>query len=255
MTETNVICMKWGSAFGPEYVNRLYGGVRRNLVGDLRFICVTDDRNGIRSEVEIIPLVPEPFHERMMDALAKAPRQCPIQKIAMRRPGLVPDLRGPLLSLDIDVVITGSLAALVAYAPGKVTMRKVWGKQSRVDGLANSSAVRYDPDLHPYLYEDLARDPYGEIMKAGGSEQSYLSYAAFEHGDLVYFPDAWCASFKYDCRPPRPLNLFLAPRLPPDCRIVFFHGRPKMTEAVHGYRSDPMHSTRPAAWLRDAWRD
>lgn len=255
MKLANVICMKWGNAFGPEYVNRLYAGVRRHFSGDLRFICVTDDKSGIRPEVEVIPLIPEPFHEQMMKALAQAPRQCPIQKIGLRRPGLVPDLSGPLLSLDIDVVITGPLEDLLVYAPGKVAMRKVWGVQSRVDGLANSSAVRYDPAVHSYLYEAFARDPYGEIMKAGGSEQSYLSYTAQEHGDLEYFPDRWCASFKYDCRPKRPLNLILRPRLPTDTRIVFFHGRPKMSEAVDGYRSDPLHSTRPAPWLRDAWRD
>ena len=26
-----VICMKWGSKYGPEYVNRLYGMVARHL--------------------------------------------------------------------------------------------------------------------------------------------------------------------------------------------------------------------------------
>lgn len=255
MSETNVICMKWGRAFGPEYVNRLYRGVRRHVTGDLRFMCITDDRHDIRPEVEVIPYSPEPFHDKMMDALSRAPRQCPVQKIAMRRPDLVPDLNGPILSLDIDVVVTGSLNDLLSYSPGKVVMRRVWGTPSRRAGLANSSAVRYDPSVHAYLYETMARDPETEVLKANGSEQSYLSYTAQEAGDLVYFPDEWCASFKYDCRPRRPLNLILAPRLPSDARLVFFHGRPKMTEAVAGYRSDPLHSTRRADWLVDAWRD
>jgi len=255
MTEANVICMKWGSAFGPEYVNRLYGGVRRNLNGPLRFICVTDDRAGIRREVEVIDWVKEPFHDRMMDALSKAPRQCPIQKITLRKPDLVPDLRGPLLSLDIDVVVTGPMNDLMEFAPGKVCMRREWSPPSRRSGLANSSAVRYDPALHGYLYERMAQDPWTEVMTANGSEQSYVSYLAHEMGDLEYFPDRWCASFKYDCRPKRPLNLIRPPGLPSDTRLVFFHGRPKMSEAVKGYRSDPLHSTRPAKWLTDAWRD
>lgn len=255
MAETNVICMKWGRSFGPEYVNRLFRGVRRHVTGDLRFICVTDDRTGIRPEVEVVDYVTEPFHDRMMAALAVAPRRCPIQKITLRRPDLVRDLRGPLLSLDIDVVVTGSLDDLMAYEPGKVCMRREWLPPSRRWGLANSSAVRYDPKLHAYLYEAMARDPWAEVMQAHGSEQSYVSYKADEHGDLAFFPDAWCASFKYDCRPMRPLNLILPPRLPADTRLVFFHGRPKMSEAVMGYRSDPFHSTRPAAWLTEAWRD
>ena len=31
-----ILCMKWGTKYGPEYVNRLYGMVRRHLVGDFR---------------------------------------------------------------------------------------------------------------------------------------------------------------------------------------------------------------------------
>ncbi len=253
MGEANVICIKWGSAFGPEYVNRLRAGVRRNITGDLRFFCITDDRAGIDPEVEVIDLTPEPFQAELEAGRIAAARSGPIQKITLRRPGLIPDLRGPLLSLDLDVVVTGPLDDLIAYAPGKVCMRKVWGKPSRYAGLGNSSAVRYDPTLHSYLYERMAANPEEEIIRNSGSEQSYLSWAAHEAGDFEPFPDAWIASFKYDCRPMRPLNLFVEPHLPDDARIVCFHGRPKMSEAVDGYRSDPLHSTRPCSWLRKNW--
>ena len=40
--ERIVLCMKWGTKYGPEYVNRLYSMVRRHLNGDFRFICLTD---------------------------------------------------------------------------------------------------------------------------------------------------------------------------------------------------------------------
>jgi hypothetical protein len=46
----NVICMKWGTKYGPEYVNRLYAMVRRHLTGDFRMVCLTDDPTGIRTE-------------------------------------------------------------------------------------------------------------------------------------------------------------------------------------------------------------
>ena len=47
-----VICMKWGTLYGAEYVNRLYHAVRRNITGDLRFICFTDNRSDIIDSVE-----------------------------------------------------------------------------------------------------------------------------------------------------------------------------------------------------------
>ena len=34
----NVLCLKWGNYYGPEYVNRLYAGVKRNLHRPFRFV-------------------------------------------------------------------------------------------------------------------------------------------------------------------------------------------------------------------------
>ena len=56
--ERHVICMKWGTKYGPEYVNRLYAMVRRHLSGDFRFVCLTDDSTGIHSEVQCLPIPP-----------------------------------------------------------------------------------------------------------------------------------------------------------------------------------------------------
>ena len=39
----NIICMKWGTKYGPEYVNRLASMVRRNTTIPCRFVCMTDD--------------------------------------------------------------------------------------------------------------------------------------------------------------------------------------------------------------------
>ena len=56
--QRHVLCMKWGTKYGPEYVNRLYAMVRRHLRGDFRFVCLTDDARGIRAEVQCLPIPP-----------------------------------------------------------------------------------------------------------------------------------------------------------------------------------------------------
>ena len=43
----NVICIKWGTKFGPEYVNRLYKMVQKNLSLPHRFVCFTDSAEGL----------------------------------------------------------------------------------------------------------------------------------------------------------------------------------------------------------------
>ena len=48
--------MKWGTKYGPEYVNRLYAMVRRHLSGDFNMVCLTDNSSGIRSEVQCLPI-------------------------------------------------------------------------------------------------------------------------------------------------------------------------------------------------------
>eukprot|EP00967_Tisochrysis_lutea_P144783 scaffold270876_cov31-Tisochrysis_lutea.AAC.2 len=71
-----VVCVKWGDVYGPEYVNRLYAMVRRNLgqgidadckpgasssVSNplkLRFVCLTDNPVNLRAEVEPLPIPP-----------------------------------------------------------------------------------------------------------------------------------------------------------------------------------------------------
>lgn len=247
------ICLKYGTLYGPEYVNRLYAALRRNTRAEPRLFCMTEDRTGLRPEVEILPLPDEPFHERMFAAMARARRQGRLRKVSIFNPALIPDLAGPLLFFDLDVVITGPVDDLYTYAPGKVCMRREWGA---VPGqLGHGSVTRFDPRLHGYLYEDMARDPDACIALGGGMEQNYTSLNAARHGDFEPFPDEWIVSFKYDCRPPRPLNLILPPRLPAGARVVCFHGRPKMSEAVAGYRADPFHSTRRADWLTRAWSD
>lgn len=51
-----VACVKHGTKYGPDYVNRLYSMVRRHLPGNWRFVCYTDDPRGLRPEVGVIDI-------------------------------------------------------------------------------------------------------------------------------------------------------------------------------------------------------
>lgn len=42
-----IVCMKWGKAYGGEYVNMLYRAVRDHLSLDHDFICITDRTDGL----------------------------------------------------------------------------------------------------------------------------------------------------------------------------------------------------------------
>ena len=93
------------------------------------------------------------------------------------------------------------------------------------------------------------------MEKARGSEQRYTSTLAQEKGAFAYLPRDWVVSFKHDCLGLPPVNYLAAPKLPLDARVVCFHGRPKMPEAVEGYRGSWLRWSRPCGWLREHWID
>ena len=99
-TPVNVICMKWGKLYGPEYVNFLRAGVGRHLKRPFRFVCFTDDANGLRDDVQALPL-PEL-------GLPKGQGDLRWRKLAVFRKELY-DLRGTTLFLDLDLVIVDSI--------------------------------------------------------------------------------------------------------------------------------------------------
>ena len=51
--EKNVICIKWGTKFGADYVNRLYKMVEKNLSIPHRFVCFTDNAEGLIEGIEV----------------------------------------------------------------------------------------------------------------------------------------------------------------------------------------------------------
>ena len=56
----NVLCAKWGTKYPAYYVNRLYAGVAKWLARPFRFVCATNESEGIRPEVECVALDPNP---------------------------------------------------------------------------------------------------------------------------------------------------------------------------------------------------
>ena len=249
-----VVCIKWGNLFGPEFVNRLYSGVRRHLSRPVRFICMTEDARGFHPEIEVLDLPVEPYLEPMKAALAVANRQGAMRKTSLFRKGLIGDLDEPVLGFDLDVVITGSPDELLDFEPGKVAMRHDWVEKRKGRPTGHGSVFRFDPELHGYLYEDLALSPYKEVEKARGSEQRYTSHKAMDRGDFSYIPEPWVVSFKHDCLPVWPTNCFARPKLPKGAKVVCFHGRPKMPEAIAGY-IHPIRACRPCDWLQHHWID
>jgi len=51
-----ILCLKHGTKYSAEYVNKLYNMVARNCTLDYEFVCLTDDPKGINENIKILPL-------------------------------------------------------------------------------------------------------------------------------------------------------------------------------------------------------
>jgi hypothetical protein len=247
----NAICVKWGSKYPAAEVNRLFRAVSRNVSGALRFFCLTDDPAGIDPEVETLPLQMDSLQSAIASAQTRLQRSGgALRKIAAFNPTLVPDLAGPLLCLDLDIIITGSLDDLFDYRPGQICMPAPFRKAAHIPTLGEGSVIRFDPALHGFLYSDMLSQTDAMLEHSRGSEQRYTSFTAQRYGQLANYPDGWVVGFQRHCRPRKPLNLFLPPRLPAAARVVCFPSDPKAEAAVAGYRKG-INSTLPAPWISD----
>lgn len=252
MTETvNVVCLKWGEAYGPEYVNHLYNMVRRNLSYSFRFICLTEQSEGITPEVEIFPL-PE-FEEPPWQYA----RYCSAwRKIALFKPDLA-GMQGKVLFLDLDVVITQSIDALFFYS-NKLTIIENWYQKGRLAGQA--SAFCFTAGQPVALLDQYLDDPI-KVLEKYRTEQEYITGALGING-FDFFPEFWCQSFKKHCMPNGVKRFFSSKvRQPHDAKIIIFHGRPNPPDAINGTWGKKMpwykrwYKRVPATtWIADYWR-
>ncbi len=243
----NVICMKWGTKYGPEYVNRLYAMVRRHLTGAFRFVCLTDDRQGIRAEVECFP-IPE-LH---LEVQAGVPDRA-WKKLTTFSADLY-GLTGTALFLDVDVVIVGDLDVFFEE-PGDFLIirdyRRPW-QTPRITG--NSSVYRFQLGAHPDVLAYF-KSHVDEVQSRFRNEQAYLSNFLHRQGKLRYWPVAWCPSFKYQSIPRWPANYWSEPVVPAGARIVIFHGECNPPDALAGRRNRSFRGMRPAGWVATHWRE
>lgn len=238
-TPRQVICMKWGTKFPAEDVNRLYRMVRRWVGGDLRFWCVTDHPEGIDPAIEVLALPAVPV---VGDRLNRGWRKLGLFDPALGGP------QGPTLFLDLDVVIVDTLAPLFE-APGDFRVIKDYKRfRYRHSFTGNTSVFRYNAGAHGDLYDELkALGP--RVFEDYRNEQEFMSDFMRRKGLLQYWPKPWCVSYKYSCVRPLPFGLWQTPRLPDQARVLVFHGDPKPEDAVIGLGSKWYRVIRPAPWL------
>lgn len=240
-----VACMKWGTRYGSDFANRLYRSVARNISVPFRFLCFTDDTAGLDDAIETYPLpaINLPDHVSIT----------PWRKLSLWQSPIADLHQGDMLVLDLDLVITGPLDDFFTYEPGSYCVIENW-TQPGAD-IGNTSVFRIPIGKHTHIFDDFDRDP-GDILSHHRIEQQYISRTLKEQ---IFWPKAWCLSFKHSILPRFPANWIATPQLPSDARIVAFTGHPDPDEARDGIWPAPWYKrhykhVRPTPWISEHWR-
>jgi len=236
-----IFCMKWGTLYGPEYVNVLYNMVKRNLNLPFKMVCFTDNAAGISEDITCFPIpeidLPTNIPERMW------------KKLTVFKETLY-NLEGTALFLDLDVVIVDNIDSFF-QDKNPFMIIKDYRKQWRITG--NSSVFRFEIGKHGYVYDYFIAN-FDTIKAAHRNEQEYLTWAVNEKNNLHYWPTAWCPSFKYDCASRFPLAVWKKPSIPDGSKIIIFHGEFTPQKAIDGGFGKWYRYLRPSKWVADYWK-
>ena len=263
-----VICISWGDAYGAPYINRLYAMTARHVTPPFSFTCFTDSAAGVRPEVRCLPL-PELGFEIPPTRRGRWPKA----RLWGARLG---DLEGPVLFMDLDLVILGSLDGFFEHGdPEDVILAR--NPTIPLERLGQTSIFRFPVGKLQPLQEKLRADPVG-IPAEYLYEQRFVTRNA--PGGVTFWPRGWVRHFRLHCHRLFPLNYLLPPKRPRDSRVVIFPGRVNPTHAIEGswgpgYEPLPplahirrafttdthtpwryvRHYVKPADWVREAWTE
>ncbi|HEY9033878.1 MAG TPA: hypothetical protein VIN71_08075 [Pseudomonadales bacterium] len=241
----NVVCLKWGSKYPAEYVNRLYRMVQRHLSRPHRFVCLTDDGSGIVDGVEIRALAIDPELRGWW------------YKLQLFQPQLA-DLAGTTLFVDLDVVIVGNMDVLFDYQPGRFCIIR----DLQAGKVYNSSVFRLEIGAFAEVWQRFQADKRAIVQRLHG-DQDWISECM---SDVCLWPEQWVVSYKKQCQARarfsfgvlgywlRRLGLLKTRGeavLPADARIVYFHGKPDPDDVADGSYG----LWKKAPWIRSAWEE
>lgn len=264
-----VICISWGSKYGAPYVNRLYAGVARHLTPPFAFTCFTDDPTGFNPAIRAEPLPP-------IDVEMPVGTKGIWPKARLWGPRLG-DLTGPVLFMDLDLVVVGSLDDFFSFGdPDEVILAR--NPNTPLERLGQTSLFRFPVGKLLPLQDAFRADPQG-TAETYQFEQRFVTRNA--PGGVRFWPDPWVRHFRMHCARTLPLNFFLPPKVPAGARVVIFPGGLLPPHAIAGHwgvryrpgtpaehlarlfapdRPDPpfrylRHYLRPAPWVAEAWRE
>lgn len=191
---TNIICVKWGTAYSSMYVNRLYSMVSRHFHKPFKMYCLTDNEYGIDERIKVIP---------MMD-LGWEKWWTKITLFNSRTQNYLGDNLN--LFFDLDTIIYNDITPLIYEATDHLTIaechwvdpiRNLKGYNRNVSCDLNSSIMmwRYTPEVK--RLHDFFQDNQEELVAKYKGIDKVLYYHEFDEFEIRTIDDYWVQSYHH----------------------------------------------------------
>lgn len=246
-----IICMKWGSLYGPDYVNVLFNACRKNMKGEFQFICLTDDENGIDKSIQTYPIPANNCSPEMWNHGAWP-------KLTVFKNNLY-DLKGRALFIDMDTVVWGSLDRFFEETTSFIGIDTGpnWRPNMAnggVNALLGTGVFAFNLGEYAEIFDEFQRDPHA-AFKTYDIEQVWVQKKV---PDLSYWPQNWVISFKRWLRQPVGLDLIFEPKAPPvGTGLIAFHGTPRPIALVQSkglfWDRFPHLGHGQVSWMKNYW--
>jgi hypothetical protein len=241
-----VICMKWGSLYSSTYVNVLFNACSRSISGPYRFVCFTDDPQGLSQQIIVRP-IPEfgldPAHYRH-GAWPKLGVFLPHEDL----------LSGRCLFIDLDTVLLDSLDPLFEIEGSLVCIDSRPWRYKQGAPRTGTGIFAFDAGRLHSVLERFRGDIKGFVER-------YKIEQDFLHGEvpeICYWPEGWVVSFKYHARQPLLIDRFRPPKKPePPAKVLAFHGKPRPIDLIEpppgNWDIFPHYGSGKVDWMVDYW--
>ena len=192
MSRIKINCLKWGALYGPEYVNRAYGGLLKHCREPFHFVCYTDNVDGISSRIEVKDIEElRPYNTKMVFTYEKLML---IDK----------DEFDKNLWIDLDLLIHKDVTDIILRPHNNITfIWNYWNDYERMSlfnfgrGVSchtNSSFVAWDKGTASWLLK-YTHQNWKKIEWTYKSLDKYLFYQHHRKGKIDLWEDGIFSNF------------------------------------------------------------
>jgi hypothetical protein len=180
----NVICLKHGTKYGPEYVNKLYNMIQRNLTVPHRFICFTENTQYLDPKIEIMPL---PTTEALQGWWWKLY----VFKEGHYHKG------DTNLFIDLDMVIVNNMDKFINYLPGEfVGLENLNRIFKRYPASLGSAVMKWPAETYTDIWSEYKKNPVSASKWPGDQDWIWRLHK----NTIKFFPRDWIVSYKWEAR-------------------------------------------------------